>query len=483
MSSENPSDAPRNSTVICLDNKGPAFVVLTVRARRKPHLRPVLVVRDQDGEAAIPREPIEWIRNVLTFDSKSPAKMMLSTIGRLYEYTSIAFRDFELTAETLPTAVWNYTAFRAGERMPDDPDSQQLTLWNPVKRSTAISEFRTIVSYLQFCNDRFQSLLLLDRPVGLKNIQHLDIPTTSKRDFFLHLRGHRERYRKLLGVERYHPPRVTPSASLATRRSSQGRTMPQDEVDLIIGAEKNPSFKALWTLLAYGGMRVSEALNIWCVDIMPGSMIAQFERGFTQAEPLVILADPVESRFVGDFGDSSRTRLKYLRDKYGLVPRPYYPDKHPMRAGWKSVLVSNKALSLSWVYWSEPQPAQEFLELTAMLLNLRRQHPTTTHHPYFFINTSNNEYGGQPLKYSNTMKAFERACVRVDLEPHMAGRTLHGFRHFYRDNLRKRLKLPPEIIQVMMHHKSVVSQEDYGNCEYAFVHKALREAFARERTE
>jgi integrase len=483
MPFEDLSDKSGGLADISSNDNQPAFLVLTVRTRRWPHLRPVLVVGTRNGEIAIPREPAEWMRYVLEYQDDSPAKAMLGTIGRLYEYASIAFGDIELTAETLPTVVWNYTAFRVGERTPDDPDSQKLPLWNPVRRSTALSEFDTIVGYLRFCNDRFQSLPLLARPQRLPSFTDFDVPTASKRDFFLHLRAHRERYRKLLGVARYRPPRVTPTASLIPRRSAQGQTMPRNEVDLTISAERNLSFKALWILLAYGGIRVSEALNLWCADIMPGSMIGQFERGFTQAQPLVVLADPVESRFVGDFRDSSRTRLQYLQDKYGLIPRPNYPDKHPLRAGWKGMLVSHERLSLSWVYWSYPQPARAFLELTATLLNLRRQFPAADHHPYFFINVANDKYRGQPLKYSNVMKAFERACERVDLEPHVAGRTIHGLRHFYKDTLEKILNLTPEIVQVMMHHTNISSQQDYGHRESATVHEALRSAYASERAQ
>jgi hypothetical protein len=262
-----------------------------------------------------------------------------------------------------------------------------------------------------------------------------------------------------------------------------GGNPPREEIDLIISAERNRSFRALWLLLAYGGIRVSEALKVWCVDIMPGSMIGQFERGFTQAEPLVVLADPVNSRFLGDFRDSSTTRLDHLHAKYGLIPRPNYPDKHPLRAGWKGMLVSHERLSLSWVYWSYPQPARAFLELTATLLNLRRQFPAADHHPYFFINVANDKNRGQPLKYSNVVKAFERACERVDLEPHVAGRTIHGLRHFYKDTLKQFLKLKPEIVQVMMHHTSISSQQDYGHCESATVHEALGSAYANERPE
>jgi integrase len=467
-------------------NKKATFLVLTIRTRKRPHLRPILIIGTRNGEIDIPREPVEWIRFELQRQHDAPARAMLTTIGRLYEYSSTAFGDIELTVDTLPTVVWNYIAFRVGDRTPDDLDSQKLPLWNPVKRSTALSEFRTIVEYLRYCDDKYKTLPLLARRQRLPTFSTFEFPPAKyrdKRDFFRHLRGHRERYRKLLGIEQYYAPRVTPTASLIPRRSAQGKTMPRDDVDLIIDAEENLSFQALWILLAYGGIRVSEALNLWCGDIMPGSMIGQFEPGFTQADPLVVLADPIQSRFLGDFRDTSRTRLEYLSAKYGLIPRPNHPDKHPLRAGWKGMLVSNNHLLSSWVFSSYPEPARKFLELTAKLLNLRRQFPAADHHPYFFVNVANNKYCGEMLKCSNLVKAFERACRRVNLEPHLAGRTVHGFRDFFKNTLEKRHKLRPEIIQVMMHHTNVTSQQDYGDCESAIVHEALSHAYAKADTE
>jgi hypothetical protein len=167
-------------------NTQPSFLVVKVRTKRAPQLRPVLIIGTRDGEIAIPREPAEWILYILQYQACTPVEAMLTTIGRLYQYASIAFEAIELTADTLPLVVWNYIAFRVGERIADDPDSQHLPLWNPVKRTTALSEFKTIVDYLRFCDDRFQTLPLLARPQRLRTFSDFDVPTASKRDFFLH---------------------------------------------------------------------------------------------------------------------------------------------------------------------------------------------------------------------------------------------------------------------------------------------------------
>ncbi len=143
------------------------------------------------------------------------------------------------------------------------------------------------------------------------------------------------------------------------------------------------------------------------------------------------------------------------------------------------MLESNSKLSLSWVYWSYRQPAHVFLEFTAKLLNLRRQFTAADHHPYLFINAKNDKHGGQPLKYNNLVKAFDRACERVDLTPHLAGRSVHGFRDFYKDTLEKTVQTATGNHTGDDAPQKYQSQEDYGNSESATIREALSDVYAR----
>jgi len=468
------SDSHIKSADSGVDAKCATFVVVNARASQRPNFRPLLIVRTDSGESHVPREPAAWVRHILEYQSGN-AHTSLRIIGRLYQYTSGVFGDIPLTADDLPMVIWNYVAFRVGERNPDDLDAQLFPHWLPVRKRTAEVEFRTIVDYLRFCHDKYETLPILSLPARLTKFPAFD--KTERRDFLIHLRGHRERLRKLMGHEFRPKPHLIETASVIPKRSSAGQTMPRDEIDLIINAEQNPAFKWLWLLLAYGGIRVSEALNLWCCDIMSGEMIGEFEPGFTQTEPLVVLADPINSRFTGTFHDTSRRRIEALLADFGLPPRPNYPNKHPLRAGWKSMLMTNMQMNVSWVYWAQPEPARAFLDLTAQILNIRRDISAAQNHPYLLINTSNSARLGEPQKYSNIAKAFDRACERVGLEPHVAGRHIHGLRHFYKYVLKHLLKLDAETIQVMMHHKSVESQDDYARS--AAVHFALEQARLR----
>lgn len=456
----------------------PAFLVLRVQATRSPKDRSILVVRTQEGDVSIAREPLAWVTAQL-WHNNTDAHGLMTTIGRLYEYTAVAFGDIEITAETLPRVVWNYVAFRVGQRIHDAPDTVKLSHWQPIREDTAISEYRAIVSYIRFCNDKYKTLPLLKKPEPARNFHAFDVATSSKRDFFQHVRAQREYWQAILGIARDRRPNVTPAPKTIQVRSAQGQTMSRDEVDLIIGAEKNPVLRAIWLLCAYGGIRISEALNIWCIDVMPGAAIDRFEPGAAQNTPLVVLAHPRLSRFTGDFSDTSLQRNEFLQTRYGLVPRSDLPKRHPMRAGWKGVTINNHRLGVSWVYWLYPGPSFEFLNLVATMLRCRKGMPGAAAHPYLFINHKLGKHQGAPLKYKNVAKAFERACERVNLEPHVAGHNIHGFRHFFEATLEHTFKFKPEEVQAMMHHKSVTSQRDYGHPKVADIHGALSRAYSR----
>jgi integrase len=83
-------------------------------------------------------------------------------------------------------------------------------------------------------------------------------------------------------------------------------------------------------------------------------------------------------------------------------------------------------------------------------------------HPYLFVNAVNRNYLGEPLQISNVEKAFGRACVRAGIEPYSPGASLHGMRHYYKWYARNVLGLPEDIVQLMLRHKSIESQREYG---------------------
>lgn len=455
----------------------PRYCVLHVRTTLDPHERPVLGTSDSQGRVAIPIEPVAWVKALLFLHTQATATRWLKTIGRLYEYASLSFANIELDGDLLQTVVWNYLGFRIGDRQPGDLDTGIFAHWKPVKLTTAQEEFRAIRSYFRFCEKTYGASPLFKVAFTSENPCPRIFAKDEKlrdRDFFAHLRPQRERWRRLAGEPLPGMPHLTNARPDSSRLTSSGRTMPRHEIDLIIDGEKNSVFRCLWLLLAFGGIRVSEALNIWQVDVMPGRYGPHFDAAI-QDTLFILLAHPELSPFTGDFVKVRGTRAQFLNATYGLIPRNLYPEKHALRAGWKGMLESSRRWRAAWIYWIDNERAKDFAVAAQWVRKIHQEHQTSRVHPYFFVNGAHSTYVGDPLKYRNVEKAFYRACRRVGLEPHEGGRNLHGFRHFYKRTLEFDLKVDRATLQLLMHHRSVTSQDHYGQSA-ADVHEILQKA-------
>lgn len=210
-----------------------SFVVINAPASSPPHVRPLLIVTTAKGEVHVPREPAAWANNLLQFGSANTF-VPLSVIGRLYEHTSVAFEDVELTEDELPTIIWNYVAFRVGERSPGDPDAEHFAHWPPVRRATAYSEYRVIVDYITFCHKKYGTLPLLSIPIKQSKIP--DPTKALDRDFLAHLSAHRARWRGLMGHDTL-PKRRLRTNSCARPSRSYGRSM---SMTLLPGKYRSP---------------------------------------------------------------------------------------------------------------------------------------------------------------------------------------------------------------------------------------------------
>jgi len=445
---------------------------------------PVLAVRTSAGEVLVPHSTLSWARH-LTQQNRSPESVLqdLHTIGRFAEYVDRVHGSDELDPDTLTLAIYAYVAYRAGNRLPGDPDCEALPNWPPVSESKAWNEYRALARFFSYSG---ASDIKVDIAHGVMPTKRFyDAAAAYKvagsRDFFVHLAPQRERWRRMMVdsdlVDLREQLTIRPRNPTPTALTT---TMSREEVEAIIRAERSPMFKALWILLAFGGCRISEALNLWQIDVMPGSWSRHFGDLDASGQPFVLLADPAEGRFVGDIGNARTTRQDYLKDKYGRAPRSKLPSKHPERAGWKSMLVLSSEWNASWIYWIDGPTADAFSQLAVEIRAFHRRYKTSERHPYFFANMTRADSLGGLLKYRSAAKAFERACLRAGLDPHRFHRNIHGFRHFYKWYAERELKLSPEIRQIMLHHRSIDSQVDYGR-KAADVAEALAKVMTQAR--
>jgi hypothetical protein len=279
----------------------------------------------------------------------------------------------------------------------------------------------------------------------------------KQRDFFVHLEAQRERWRQTFGQDLRMPNIGVRGVPRSSHGPSLDRTPDAGEVDELIRRETHPMRKLLWVLLRYGGLRVSEALNMWQIDMLPAGLARHvFSAPMNTITPVV--AHPYESKYLGDLTKVGLTRLQYLAKQYDLVPRPEMAGTH--HVGWKGCQLRNEHLGLASVFWL-PGGAEACEDALAEVLDFHRLNRTSNHHPWLFVNMRPGAGFGAPMKAGKVRVALARQFGRLGLEPSRNGRRIHGLRHRYKADL-DALGLKPEHKQVCLRHASILSQDDYG---------------------
>jgi len=437
------------------------------RAHKKPDraLQPVLAIRPGGGDVVIPDESLNWSRKMI--EQRVPVadiRRKLNTVGRLFEYGNAVVGDKISEPNVIDEVVWQYLIARAEN--PFDPSRRRFQHWLPIRYERIHIEFRDLVEFAGFCADYTGQTSV----IGGAFKRHSKVWSTVKRnsppeDFLIHLEAQRERWNILQGDDEVvAPPSVLKRIAVQSSAEKKGNTtsLSVEEIDALIDRENNFMFKALWVLLAYQGPRISEPMNMWVCDVINPVQAKQlFLTEFVG--PVVIFADPTRSRFLGSIDPKSSivTRAGHLDTKYGLKPRPDYDGKS-MRVGWKGMSVFNAAFEITHGTWSCQNRAQEFASLLDQIREFHAEIGTDRMHPYLFVNASNKEYLGEPLKMSNVKKAFDRACARAGIQPHSLGASLHGCRHYYTWYAKHILGLDDKTVQLMLRQRSPLSQYTYG---------------------
>jgi hypothetical protein len=100
-----------------------------------------------------------------------------------------------------------------------------------------------------------------------------------------------------------------------------------------------------------------------------------------------------------------------------------------------------------------------------------------TNHPYYFISLDSRNMG-EPWTINGFQEAWQTAVEKIDLrQDKLLGTNPHGGRHWYGQTAAD-LGIDPRIRQVMMHHKSILSQQCYQIPSAASVNAHLERAHA-----
>ena len=212
-------------------------------------------------------------------------------------------------------------------------------------------------------------------------------------------------------------------------------------------------------LLHGGGLRVSEALHLWVMDVFEALNDSEeaVVKVFHPSEGLVPYRDPKTGR------TRQMPRAEYLRQVYDRKPLTELPGRKAV--GWKDPLLTDPQARAMQVFWRSTDYGRLFMQIYRVYV---QTWPRITSHPYLFVTS-----GGSPM----TVRAYEKvhgaAIRRINLEAAKSlGTTPHGHRHAYGQWLRH-AGIDPKIRQLALHHKSVMSQHVYTEANISEVIGAL----------
>lgn len=427
---------------------------------------PVIFIEDPaDGSGSLCLDVVEWASQMSAghLGSVSVGKHV-ATVCKFINFYHLYSRDQELVSVHDQTvSIFAYLDFRiTGTRHLSIDHTLSPLRWEGCAKSTVRAEFRHLSRYFSFLekyagND---AQALNHKLFRLSSRDVKALREQSDRDFFQHLAAHRKFWADLREGDPQLPRRFRP-----TNREVGFRPFPDEvEVQQIIQAERNPVFRAIWILLAYGAShRISEVLQIWQDDILPSYYNREFFGSPPDDMPLVLISHPTESTWLGSSNQKRQTRQTYLLNEYGIQPRAMLSANDPLYAGFKTKRVYGLHKTAK-TWWLNADAAAEFdgcvREIQAFHIRFR----TSRKHPYFFVNMfASDGSRGEPIKMKRIESAWVAACKRVGVAPYKRGRNIHGLRHFTK-YYAEQLGIPPSMIQIMRGDNSQASQDDYGQC-------------------
>ena len=247
----------------------------------------------------------------------------------------------------------------------------------------------------------------------------------------------------------------------------QYKSFPAKYLDALLEETKNPRDRLLFSILAFGGRRVSEVLHAYTHDVAAVNETLHFR-----------LAHPgkslIEWRTLA--GATVRgTRTEYLKSQFGLLPRTEH-GALPSKLGWKGIKFDDEAALMSETYFIR-NADKELVALHRKFLHEVRQRVPRRHHPYYWVGED-----GEPLTQKAVEGQFKLACKRVEerFGIDLSGYGLHSLRHYFGFYCVDVLRADLLLIQKWMGHTHISSTAVYAHISPETARDELRKAEERK---
>lgn len=301
----------------------PVMLSLPGLSKARSVLVPVLFT-ELDGTFLCPREVVSFSISLVRTKADGYARKAVVSIGRLYEFWWKEGSPPLLEASVVDTLFYTYLAERMAT--PDDVNLRKFPNWQPITWETFRQEHDHLRQYAHFCRKQKGTLSAMGLALQKGSMLFVEeaVPRVLNDRFLSHLNVALSKWRELQDFKAAIPSEIRHVARRRLRRGSKRSATPsfQDIIELI-EQEKNLTFKALWIILFGTGARISEVLNMWVCDVLPGAYAKYFSDIQDMWEPFIIFAHPELSIYTGstDMARARYSRATVLNQKYGLYPR------------------------------------------------------------------------------------------------------------------------------------------------------------------
>ncbi len=437
---------------------------------------PVIFVADKN-DAALNEEVLLWARYMVNGYSITAIDARIGSLTKFINFFHLWASDLnEISIEEQTEAILIFTYFRINgtKTLAEDHILKPLN-WAPVSQTTSRIDFNYVTDFFIFVEQnlgqeiRSLSKEVLRFPIDFNRKMEI-VRGSRQNEFLAHLAKSIRFWDSMREDTQFKVPKwARPSSNKAIFRAFP--TL--EEIEEIIGAERNPTFKALWIAGSFGSHRISEQLNVWQCDILPASYRKHFFDKNVGDTILYLMAHPISSTYTEDFTkNKGPTREYYLKERYNLIPRPNYSPTDNRRAGWKAKSLYGR-FETTATFWLDSSAAKLFQICIEEIQNFHAHNRTSRKHPYFFVNMFSKDASyGEPLQMKRVQSAWEQACKRVGITPYRNGRNIHKLRHFSKWFAENHVGLNSREIQIIRGDTSVNSQDQYGK-DLITTHKFL----------
>ena len=418
-----------------------------------------------------------WHRLITGSMRAREAALMAACMKRFIQLHDVFISTVSSTALTATDLLSIYCSMRfLGSSLFTKSIGQELE-WTAAAGSTVRKEFKLLADFLQYHGSHFGTIDLNGATLTFDSnnsfVKNARRQKTTQ-DFLVHLSTQREKWEALLNKKEIQPPSILRETS-ALRLNRAERAISEEEYREIVRRETNPVFAALFILYGCGGLRLSEPLHFWQIDILPSTHWTHISN--TPSEnPLIIRAHPSESKFLGHFVKAGDSRKEFLRKRYNLTPRNLLAETDILYSGWKGTKFLHKLMFVPVFFLADTPMIRLFYGAIETIQRFHQLNRTSDKHPYFFANMHSRraEFFGMPTTISNVQGAWNRAVERVGLKSHQANRNIHGLRHLYVAKAAD-MGLNKYQVQDILGHSNEESQRVYGN-RLSKVHEAIEKA-------